>query len=379
MQLEVIEDSRRLASVTPEWRDLLSRSASRDFFLLPEWCQHWWATFGHGSTLRTLAAWDDGRLIGLLPLYKQRIMQCNRLLFLGQPRHSDRVDLLADPGREAECFALMAEALSDMDDWDLLSLRNFSVFTGNADLAAEALRKAGLDCFIQEDEHFLYIPLEQYGSYDAYRDFFSSKVTRRRYRRKRKRLESLPGMEWREERELGQALIDEIEDLDRNKSLRGRKHDCFFSQEGNAEFLQRVFTDPVLREHTSSITLRAQGELVAYRLDFLLDRRAMAYQIAYNDAYSVHSPGTMLLLHTIRRCFEGGVAELDFLREGGTYKNRYANTFRTSTRLSAYRGNPKSKALAFYHRNIKPLRKRLGQQDWVERVIPKQVRSRYDI
>lgn len=379
MRLEVIEDSQRLDAVTPEWRDLLSRSASRDFFLLPEWCRHWWATFGHGSTLRTLAAWDDGRLVGLLPLYRQRTMQCNRLLFLGQPRHSDRVDLLADPGREAECLALMAEALSGMDDWDLLNLRNFSVLTGNAGLASEAFGKAGLDCLVQEDEHFMYIPLEQYGSYDAYRDSFSSKATRRRYRRKRKRLESLPGMEWRRESELGQALIDEIEDLDLNKSLRGRRRDCFFSQDGNAEFLLRVFTDPVLREHTSSITLRAQGELVAYRLDFHWDRRAMTYQIAYNDAYSEHSPGTMLLLHAIRLFFEDDVRELDFLRGGVAYKSRYANTVRAGTRLSVYSGNSKSKALAFYHRNLKPLRRRLGQQAWVDRVIPKHVRSRYDL
>jgi len=379
MQLEVIEVPERLAAITPQWRDLLARSASRDFFLLPEWCQHWWATFGQNSTLRTLAVWDNDRLAGLLPLYRQRTMGCALFLFLGQPRHSDRVDLLAESGREAECFALMAQALARMKDWDVLSLRNFSVFTGNAALAAEALSQAGLGCHLQEDEHFLYIPLEQYGSYEAYRSDSCGKKTRSTMRRKRKRLESLPDVEWREEREFDQALIDEIADLDMNKSLRGRRNESFFSLEGNADLLLRVFTDPALREHLSCTTLRAQGELISYRLEFLFEGRVLGYQLAYNEIYSAHSPGALLQLHAIRRYFGEGALELDFLRGNGSYKNSYTKNLRTSTRLTAYSGTQKAQALAFYHRNLKPLRRRLGQKAWVDKVISKHVRSRYDI
>jgi CelD/BcsL family acetyltransferase involved in cellulose biosynthesis len=85
-----------IEALTPEWRALWRRIPTATPFQSPEWLLSWWSCFGSAAPL-VLAAHEDDRLIGLLPLYVCDEPGCRKLLPFGISL-SDYLDALIDPG-----------------------------------------------------------------------------------------------------------------------------------------------------------------------------------------------------------------------------------------------------------------------------------------
>jgi CelD/BcsL family acetyltransferase involved in cellulose biosynthesis len=66
----VIEVRREISPLAHEWDDLADRVGA-PAFLRPGWMRTWWRAFGRGS-LEILALRREGRLAGVLPLYRER-------------------------------------------------------------------------------------------------------------------------------------------------------------------------------------------------------------------------------------------------------------------------------------------------------------------
>src|SRR5438445_135289 len=118
-----------------EWRALNERARAGTMFLGPEWLLPWWTQFGEGRELATLCVRESGRLIGLLPLFIERVrlggIGVRRLAFLGDgDTGCDYLDVLADPGREREvlehCLAKLMELPWDVCDLDGLLRDGFT-------------------------------------------------------------------------------------------------------------------------------------------------------------------------------------------------------------------------------------------------------------
>lgn len=60
-----------------EWSALLERSPADPLFLSWEWLTHWWQCFaaGLGATPHILAFYRDGALVGIVPLYRRRLIR----------------------------------------------------------------------------------------------------------------------------------------------------------------------------------------------------------------------------------------------------------------------------------------------------------------
>ncbi len=136
LQVIGLFDPSALVLLSAEWRALHDRSALATPFQSWEWLSAWWRWKGRGTPL-ILCARQGGALVGLLPLVvdNYRGLPLRRVTFMGTPL-SDYQDLIAEPGREAECRdAFLQHLAQHRDRWDMLDLTD--VRQGSALAAAE--------------------------------------------------------------------------------------------------------------------------------------------------------------------------------------------------------------------------------------------------
>lgn len=103
-----------LAAIEAEWWQLW-RAAAATPFQSPAWLLPWWRAFSPGR-LATVTVRQDGRLVGLAPLYLEAESDHRRLLPLGISV-SDYLDVLLHPGASAAAGRQLVAAVSRLESW----------------------------------------------------------------------------------------------------------------------------------------------------------------------------------------------------------------------------------------------------------------------
>jgi len=65
---QVYNDFEQLRAVQPEWDEFVE-SAGCEIFLSYDWCRIWWQYYGDGRELSVYVFRDDGRIVGIMPLF----------------------------------------------------------------------------------------------------------------------------------------------------------------------------------------------------------------------------------------------------------------------------------------------------------------------
>ncbi|WP_230530903.1 GNAT family N-acetyltransferase [Microvirga roseola] len=116
MKVDILSDP---AGLEEEWWDLWHRDPAASAFQSPAWLVPWRGQFSEGES-RILALRDQGRLMGLLPLFRRE----GRLLPWGAGT-SDRLDGIFDPELE---LAQVSRGLAELGEpLDLFQLRSGSL------------------------------------------------------------------------------------------------------------------------------------------------------------------------------------------------------------------------------------------------------------
>jgi CelD/BcsL family acetyltransferase involved in cellulose biosynthesis len=112
VSVEVLTTDAALQALGPAWEALWRRAAERATpFQSPAWLLPWWHAFGTGRPRVAAMRGDDGRLLGLLPLYLLAEDGGTKLLPIGIGV-SDYFDVLLDPHAPPDAAAwLLAAAL----------------------------------------------------------------------------------------------------------------------------------------------------------------------------------------------------------------------------------------------------------------------------
>ena len=127
VELTLYRDESGFEALRDEWNALLARSRVDTIFLTREWQATWWRHLGAGrGPLYLLAARQDGRLVGILPLYLSQADSIRTLAVVGCVEVSDYLDLIIEAGREEEVYAAFLAWLDgpDAPGWDRLDLCN---------------------------------------------------------------------------------------------------------------------------------------------------------------------------------------------------------------------------------------------------------------
>lgn len=111
------------------WEALLARSGLDPLFLSWGWATAWWRRFGNRShqRLRIVAAYRDGELVGLAPLYAMRVgrrlLPVSSLQFIGIAWRdhtaliSEYLDFIAAPGDRLEVRCAIMDYLAQAGGW----------------------------------------------------------------------------------------------------------------------------------------------------------------------------------------------------------------------------------------------------------------------
>ncbi len=327
-----------LASYQEEWDHLLHRCASHVPFLTFEYQQTWWETRGGGewpksSKLVLIAAFEDGHLVGVAPLFhSENILGKKALMFVGSIEVSDFLDFIVPPNDLSRFIKGLIDFLINTDEipqWEVLDLYNVleeSPTLENLKTEAEGRGWAHKQIHLQPSP---YIPLP--GDFDEYLAGIDKKQ-RHEIRRKLRNVEggpAAPNLYFVEDPQTLYAETQAFIDL--------------MAQDPN----KRDFLTQTMQEHihnTAEIAfnngwlqlafLTLNGEKAAANMSFRYNKRLWLYNSGWEWEFRDYSPGWLLLAYLLQWATENGIDEFDFMRGNEAYKYKFGGIDRHIYRVT---------------------------------------------
>jgi CelD/BcsL family acetyltransferase involved in cellulose biosynthesis len=326
MQIDVLRNKAEIDAISSEWNRLLERSASHVPFLRHEYLTSWWNTLGGGEwesgELCVLTARDKKNdLIGIAPLFSTTNLDGKpALMFLGSIEISDYLDFIVKPGILPEFTDAMLEYLtgSEVDDWEVLDLYNFTDDSPSLPALKESALKHGLTF---KQENLQPAPVVQLAAtWDEYLAGIAKKQ-RHEIRRKIRRAEgNLVPVNWYIVKD-EDSLDTEIEDFLKLMAYDHHKEE-FLTEVMRSQM--RASVHAAFRAGWLQLSFLTVGdEKAAAYLNFDYANQIWVYNSGINFNYSNLSPGWVLLGYLIQWAIENGRETFDFMRGDETYKYRF--------------------------------------------------------
>lgn len=359
----VIEDPRELALLASEWRELMATSQIDELALTPTWVLTWWDVFGAalGGELRAVTFRDDGKLVGLAPLYRRRVKHGGVLpvwrlaLCCSGEAESEEIcspylGILAAHGREAAIAESLAAALStgEVGQWDEVVLTSLSESDPMVKALETALGRAAMQPQLEQIDASAFVPLPE--SWDAY---LASLQGQRRYFVKR----TLRDLEAWFGKAGGERRVTSHDDLARGQAILYELH----RERWRAEGRDGVFEAPRFKRFHETIMkafldgtdaelelcwLEHEGRPFAVLYSFIYKGRIHFYQSGRSlDVPKTVRPGIGAHLFAIKRHIEAGRAVYDFLEGEQMYKSQLSSEERRLFSLRALSPSLRSRAL----------------------------------
>ena len=335
MKFEMLHYWPEVQRLQPAWQELLAVAATGSVHGSPEWVESWMTTLGRLDQPRFVTAWENGQLVGLLPLVIARSSWAElggkRLQFVGG-RRGDYHDVLVAAGREAEVVPrLVHEALTMIRQTGLLVFHHLPEDSPSLPILRTMLAVDGLVCReVATTAPYLILDRSLPSLAEQWR-----KSHRDDLRRQRRHLEKLGSLSFTIHQKVKEILrqLPGFFDAHRRCYLgRGRK-----SLPGNdlrtQDFLQTLVValgceNPVRRVHFATLDL--DGKAIAYHLGFISGQVFLYYLPTYEPELEQYSPGKVLLHHLIEHGFAHESWQVfDFMRGAEPYKYRWTKTERT--------------------------------------------------
>lgn len=312
-RVEIVTGLARLEELAGPWEALRARCPGATPFQSPAWLIPWWRAFAQGG-LRAVALHGADRLAGMAPLYlASGDAGSPRWLLLGSG-NTDHLDVLAEPGAEAELAEAVAEVLEreDADQADFLQLPPGSVlFQLPSVWRAERLAGDACPAILLSDTP------------GAGLDDIVPRKFAARLRQARRRLSAA-----------GRADVEsaEGEPVERAEALFGelvRLHAAAWQARGGPGVLtdrvvQRFHRDVVRAAHPLGLldlrALRLNGRVVAAYYGFRDAGGAYYYLGGFDPDAGALSPGTLMVADAVEAAARRGAARFDFLRGREPYK-----------------------------------------------------------
>jgi CelD/BcsL family acetyltransferase involved in cellulose biosynthesis len=307
-----------------EWNDLLAQSVTHVPFLRHEYLSAWWKHLGGGewknAQLAIVTARENGKLVGIAPLFHVNHNNHESLMLLGSIEISDYLDLIVRP---ADLDRFMAELLpylasSALPKWDALELDNVLESSPTLPALEKAAKALGWNYNTEKLSHCPYITLP--GDFDLYLAGIDKKQ-RHEIRRKMRRVDENAAIcRWyfsEDPKTIGS-------DIDAFLTLMTMDHD-------KAKFLtptMRVLMKEVIQCAFDNGCLKLafleiEGKKAAAYLNFDYLDRFWVYNSGLDWTFNEYSPGWVLLGYLLKWANENHRTEFDFMRGGEDYKYRF--------------------------------------------------------
>ena len=322
------------------WRGLVE-TADLNPSLLPDWMACGLASLDRPAALRAFVGLDSrGALEGVLPYYRHEIrmngLRVRAVELGGNPvSYHQEIPSVRDPGELLEHF------LAQPDDWDMLCMINLGVGGPTWLAARKAAGTHGLPLIALPGESSPFMTLE-----GGWEDYLGTKSKKHRYRlrKQEKLLFGSPGlrMEWFESH--CEGLLDAMLRIESGSwkasagmDIPGRPHEL--------RYHRRLLPMLVERRLLLANVLYSGGEPAAYGLCYRWNGRIGQLKTSFQEKFAEWSPGALVLMATLRRAFDEGCREFDFLGDEMPHKTIWDTRTRAHETLMIFGPSKKGRLL----------------------------------
>jgi CelD/BcsL family acetyltransferase involved in cellulose biosynthesis len=321
-----------------EWNALLSESVSDVPFLRYEYLNAWWSTHGGGewpeAELALVSARENGRLVGIAPLFLTENDGRRALMLLGSIEISDYLDLIVraeDLSRflsgTLDCLASGSASAWSAIDWYNLPDNSPTLPALEAESA-----KHGWNFSQEPFRPALYVPLP--GDFEKYLAGIDKKQ-RHEIRRKMRRAESNEqSIRWYIVTD--EATLDDEAEACCHLMAQDPAKQAFLTQTMRTQ-MKTMIHAAFKAGWLQLAFLEVDGQKAAGYLNFDYGNRIWVYNSGLDFDFGELSPGWVLLGHLLQWANENGRSEFDFMRGDENYKYKFGGIKRDVLRVKIKR------------------------------------------
>lgn len=316
MQTEIYTTADAFDMLAGEWNAVLEQSASKTLFLTQEWQKTWWQYLGDGE-LRVLAFKEEGKLVGIAPLFfEENALGGVEVALVGCKEVSDYLDFIFAKGHEEACFRGVIDYLksSEAPAWHTIGLCNIIESSPTLALFKDMLAAAGWNPVATFEDVCPIVQLP--ATFEEY-------------------LARLDGKERRElQRKLRRASEDVTITFATDKAVLDKDIDDFLALMKASMVSKTSFMTPRMERFFKAAAhamldagwlqlsfLEVEGQRAATYLNFVYDDVVLVYNSGLDpQKFSYLSPGQVLVARLIEKAIQEKRSAFDFLQGNEEYK-----------------------------------------------------------
>jgi len=341
--IRVVTESEEFESLAPVWNNLLEKGCDEStMYLTHEWLATWWQHFGEGQRSNLLLVERDHRVIGIMPLVRNKYrlgpFKLDALESMGWPSRN-YVGLMLPEDRQEVISALLAYLKENLHGVSLI-LRLSLIPVDSQFLGAlkRGLASISEDLAFKERVKTLapYIDLPV-----SWEDYFGS------LRGKRRRM--LGRMLRNLEKEHGVVKFQQC-DADSLEEGLNRFFDLH-QERWQAVGISGSFADPRVKELYREVawkflnrgwlyfsSMNVDGKLVSAMYGCIFNRKLYFIAAGRDIRYSKYSVGQLHEMHVIKDAVSRNLSEFDFLQGDEPYKFYWTKSARRYMRVTIIKG-----------------------------------------
>ena len=336
---EWLTEPAQLTALGDEWDALLPADA-RPF---DEHCWYvaWWEAFGGSGELRVCTARRDGRLVGVLPLYRE-----GKELRAMANGHSPVFRPLAADA-EAEAALLAAAGAVGPSRLELPSLPAEDPYLGLIGKGGNGIRWSVEDAYASPI-------VDTSGDFDAWRAESKKRwgAPLERFRRKMGR-----------DHEAELSIVEPPTDLDRELSdgfaveasgWKGEAGTAIVSNPETEAFYRAIAESFAARDELRLSRIVLDGEVAAFDFTLLYRGRLYLLKTGFDERFRKLAPGLVMRLSIIERCFEDGLQAHELLGEESEWKAKFATGKRSHVKAIGYPASVSGALRRSYRTTVRP-------------------------
>lgn len=316
MKTEIYTTEDVFTDLQAEWLDLLSRSVTNYVFQSPQFQGAWWKTLGEGELRVVVVRTDEGKLVGLAPLFLSKTeSNKSQVCFIGCVNVSDYLDFLVDTHHVEEVYGAFKNALtSEIKEWNSIYLCSLPAASPTRNWLKENFKNA------TEKQQDVSPSIQLPSSWEEYLSCLDRKQ-RHEIKRKMRRVSEVDHTYELVTTQIdAQSALNDFIALHKASSAEKRdfwddNHLKFFS-----EFIPAAGKTGWLKLYFLKIgNIRAAAMLV-----FDYNNQYLLYNSGFDPSqFKQLSTGNVLTAHTIKMAIEEKKSVYDFLRGDEEYKFRF--------------------------------------------------------
>ena len=316
---EIIRGRKAAFALEKEYIELFESLPNPNAFLSPEWVYSWLLSLGRKYDVCIVTCRDEGLLVGVWPFFEHRIPLMGTALF---PVGAQAADLF-DPVARRDAMPFLADALCDLCKnyafaWLPLLSQGFA-----DDVLQPIVKSESALHLLRKRTIRLLIGLERFKNFEDFLQMVFGPKTRQNLRRKSRRLAEkgvvrFQDLEAPEEVSAWTTKAMQLEKV----SWKGEEGVGAFNRATHRAFYHLLLESLAAAGRLRLGILTLDDQLVAYEIGILGKQSYYMHGTAFDPELAAFSPGRLLMLHALEKCFSEKRGSYDFLQNDQDFKRQ---------------------------------------------------------